>query len=67
MPSNNWGVKNTANNTWLTVYNAEPTLCGWGNEADAVLFSEAFATQEVTDLNTAYQTDSFIGGHPHPH
>ena len=65
---NTWGVKNTSNNLWMTSYNADPELCGWGNEGDAInTMSEAFATQEASDLNSHYQSDSFIGGHPRPH
>lgn len=67
MPQNDWGVKNTANDLWLTSYNSDPILCGWGNENNAVIFSEQDAYDEAAALNSHYQVDSFIGQNPRLH
>lgn len=65
--ANDWAVKNTSNGLFLTVYNSDPTLCGWGNVNDHVNFSEQDANAEAQALNNAYGVDSFIGTHPKPH
>ena len=66
MPQNNTGVKDTVNSLWLTSYNSDPTLCGWGNANNAVLFSEEAANAEAAALNDASGVDTCIGQNPPP-
>ncbi len=62
-------VQDTLTGLYCTDYSTTLSLCGWGNGADAVLFSDVATAQAVAaDMNAQATTDArFIGTNPPPH
>lgn len=68
MPQCELGILDTSTGFWLTSYNSDPALCGWGS-SNAVCF-DSWAVQQFNDfiaaLNTWGGANRFIGQNPPP-
>lgn len=70
MPQCSLAIQDNVTGFWLTGYNADPSLCQWGNASNAVCFDTwtlpAF-NSFLNDLNNwAQATNRFVGQNPPP-